>query len=97
MSAPPFVTIRCPACGSADVRPQAAGRFACQYCQSNFLYTGADDNPGPAPSFGPSSGGRPVAVARSAAVLILGGRVRNAVGEASTLAREVHSQSEVKP
>jgi hypothetical protein len=32
----------------------------------------------------------------TAAVLIMGGRVRNAVGEASTLAREVHSHREVK-
>jgi hypothetical protein len=36
----PFVTIRCPACGSADARPQGGDRYRCTHCNSNFLYTG---------------------------------------------------------
>lgn len=40
MQPAPFVTIRCPACGSADARPQGGDRYRCTHCNSNFLYTG---------------------------------------------------------
>ena len=68
MKAQPFVTIRCPACGSADVRAQAAGRFSCQHCQSSFLYAGT----GGAANLNAGSGdlGGRQAVTRSAALLV---------------------------
>ncbi len=41
----PFVTIRCPACGSTDVASRGAQQYGCRHCGSSFLYTGAPQQP----------------------------------------------------
>ncbi len=69
VKAQPFVTIRCPACGSADVRAQAAGRFSCQHCQSSFLYAGTTGG-GSNLNAGSGDLGGQQAVTRSAALLV---------------------------
>lgn len=43
----PFVTIRCPACGSTDVTARGSQQYGCRHCGSSFLYTGAPQPPPP--------------------------------------------------
>jgi hypothetical protein len=68
----PFVTIRCPSCGSGDVRALEHGRFACGHCQSSFLYTGGRVARGPDREPPPSSGAALVVIV-SIVLLVFGG------------------------
>jgi hypothetical protein len=73
MQPPPFVTIRCPSCGSGDVRALEHGRYACVHCQSSFLYTGARVARVADPA-SPGSGGALVAIV-AFAMVVFGGAV----------------------
>lgn len=77
MDPQPFITIRCPSCGSGDVRALEAGRFACGHCQSSFLYTGGPRlvrPDGPRPAASAATGGVLVVVV-ALTLLVFGGAV----------------------
>lgn len=74
MQAPPFVTIRCPSCSSADVRTLELGRFACRHCQTNFLFTGPSVTPVNYVRRPQSSGGALIVIV-AVVMLVFGGAV----------------------
>lgn len=57
MAGRPFITVRCPSCGSNDVEMDRPGHYRCDHCESLFLHQDAkQDTNKPVVASGPPPG-----------------------------------------